>query len=364
MFLALRDLRFATGRFALMGAVVALISLLLVMLSGLTAGLGGQNTGALDRLASQGVQRLAFGSPSGQDPEASFAQSGVTSAELEAWRQADGVASADPLGVAQGRASTEEGIAPVALIGVAPDGADVPSGLAEGEVVIGQEIAEQLHVGVGDTVALSGARVRVGAIEPTEYHSHTPVMWLSLTDWQEASHAGQDVVGTALAVRLQAGQGSAESATDAADQAAGTVSTTVTDAYSALPAYSSENGSLMTMQGFLYAIAALVTIAFLSIWTVQRTREIAVLKALGGSTGWVLRDALVQAGIVLSVGVLVGAAAAAGLGALASQAVPFTVDLATVLVPAAGMIALGMLGATLAVVRTVRIDPLLALGGN
>ncbi|GHH86333.1 hypothetical protein GCM10018793_57800 [Streptomyces sulfonofaciens] len=39
MFLALRDLRFARGRFALMGAVVALIAVLGVLLSGLASGL-------------------------------------------------------------------------------------------------------------------------------------------------------------------------------------------------------------------------------------------------------------------------------------------------------------------------------------
>ena len=54
MFLALRDLRFATGRFALMGCVVALISLLLVMLSGLTGGLAHQNTAALDSFDKTG----------------------------------------------------------------------------------------------------------------------------------------------------------------------------------------------------------------------------------------------------------------------------------------------------------------------
>ncbi len=47
MFLAVRDIRFAKGRFALMGSVVALITLLLVMLSGLTAGLGNQSTSAI-----------------------------------------------------------------------------------------------------------------------------------------------------------------------------------------------------------------------------------------------------------------------------------------------------------------------------
>ena len=104
MFLALRDLRFATGRFALMGSVVALISLLLVMLSGLTAGLGGQNTAAIDRLGEQGVQRLVFGGAAGQEPTASFTQSEFSVAQRDAWAATDGVASVEPLGVSQGRA--------------------------------------------------------------------------------------------------------------------------------------------------------------------------------------------------------------------------------------------------------------------
>ncbi|TFI23578.1 ABC transporter permease, partial [Micrococcus endophyticus] len=102
----------------------------------------------------------------------------------------------------------------------------------------------------------------------------------------------------------------------AGDAAAGTVSDTVRGSYAALPSYRSENGSLTTMQGFLYGISALVVIAFLSIWTVQRTRDIAVLKALGGTDGWVLKDALTQAAFVLLGGVLVGTALAAGIGVL------------------------------------------------
>ena len=403
MFLALRDLRFATGRFALMGAVVALISLLLVMLTGLTAGLGGQNTGALDRLQSQGVQRLAFGGAAGQDPTANLTQSEVTAAEAKAWTDTAGVASAEPVGLAQGRAVglahapapaaapapapepapegsggagsadvparvdttgiPTTGVASVALLGVDPATADAPAGLKEGETVLGQAAADELRVQAGDSVEFSGTVVRVAAIEPTEYYSHTPVVWLSLKDWQAAAHAPADTEGTVLAVRFAAGA-DASAVAASADAAARTVSATVPDAYAALPAYSSENGSLMTMQGFLYGISALVVIAFLSLWTVQRTREIAVLKALGGSTGWVLRDALTQAGVVLLIGVGLGTAAAFGLGMLAAQAVPFTVDAATVLIPAAGILALGMLGAALAVARTVRIDPLLALGGT
>ncbi len=66
MYLALRDLRFAKGRFALMGGVVALITLLLVLLSGLTAGLGNQSTSALAALPAD---QIVFGAPAGEAPQ-------------------------------------------------------------------------------------------------------------------------------------------------------------------------------------------------------------------------------------------------------------------------------------------------------
>lgn len=43
MFLGLRDIRSAGGRFALIASVVGLITLLIVMLTGLTQGLGARN---------------------------------------------------------------------------------------------------------------------------------------------------------------------------------------------------------------------------------------------------------------------------------------------------------------------------------
>ncbi|STY73993.1 acidobacterial duplicated orphan permease [Micrococcus luteus] len=385
MFLALRDLRFATGRFALMGSVVALISLLLVMLSGLTAGLGGQNTAAIDRLGEQGVQRLVFGGAADQEPTASFTQSEFTVAQRDAWAATDGVASVEPLGVSQGRAIGLEhpvdtdpqgradvsgepttGVATTAFIGLTPGGSDAPAGVEPGQIVLSQDVADSLHAQAGDAVAVSGFVYTVADVVPTEYYSHSPVTWLALEDWNAISHTADDaVLGTAGLVRFDADADADVDAVGAAgDEAAGTVAETVKGSYAALPSYRSENGSLMTMQGFLYGISALVVIAFLSIWTVQRTRDIAVLKALGGSNAWVLKDSLAQAAFVLVGGVAVGTGLAAVIGAFAGRAVPFELSWATTAVPAAGVLVLGMLAAVVAVFRVTRIDPLVALGGN
>ena len=99
-------------------------------------------------------------------------------------------------------------------------------------------------------------------------------------------------------------------------------------------------------------------------WTIQRTRDLSILRALGASGGYLRRDALGQAAIVVGVGALGGALAGWGLGALAAGTVPFDLSLTTVLAPAVGIWALGMAGAWLATRHVAQTDPLLALGGN
>lgn len=118
------------------------------------------------------------------------------------------------------------------------------------------------------------------------------------------------------------------------------------------------------MQGFLYAISALVIVSFVTVWTLQRTRDLAVLRALGASSGYLLKDSLGQAAIILAIGVIAGAGLGAALGALAATAVPVSLSALTIVGPAIGIWALGVLGSAIAVRNVSKVDPLLALGGN
>ncbi|MFK0004002.1 ABC transporter permease [Paenarthrobacter sp. NPDC090522] len=359
MFLAIRDIRFAKGRFALMGSVVALITLLLVMLSGLTAGLGDQSTSAIKNLP---VQQIVFGAPAGGEPKASYTESEVSSRQLQAWRDQPGVSSVQALGISQTRFQSlagdgsATGTANVAVFG----GALAPSIVGEGTVVIGQTVAKDLALQPGSRVRLGGTDLTVADVVEDQWYSHTGVVWTTLPDWRSIAHAAPNTA-TVLGVTYDAG---ASVSADAANAAAGTVSSDVLGSFQALGSYKSENGSLMLMQAFLYGISALVIVAFLTVWTVQRTRDIAVLRALGGSTGYVLRDALAQAALVLLAGTATGGAVGLAGGWAASKAAPFLVTPMTTLLPVAGVLVLGLAGAALAVRRVTTVDPLLALGGN
>ncbi|MGK5630991.1 FtsX-like permease family protein [Streptomyces sp. URMC 123] len=389
MFVAWRDLRFAKGRFALMGGVIVLITLLVGLLSGLTAGLGRENTSAITSLRAD---RLVFAAPADGE-KVSFTDSRLDRDTWERWAAVPGVASAEPLGIAMTRARAGRASVSVSAFGVRPGSPVAPEAarVSDGAVVLSGKAAEELGARAGDALTLGGRRVRVAAVAGGAMYSHTPVVWTSLADWQGApgdgpgapagseagssggpgAPAGQGAPGDAAGASAPSGARAtvvaltttSADALPAADDRLGTTTVTVDDALSAIGSYAAENGSLRLMRGFLFAISALVIGAFFTVWTIQRGADLAVLKALGASTAHLLRDALGQALLLLVLGTGVGTALAAGVGAaLADGTVPFVLNASTVLSPALVTIALGAVGAALSVRRITSVDPLTALG--
>ncbi|MFJ8083155.1 ABC transporter permease [Streptomyces sp. NPDC096205] len=359
MFVAWRDLRFAKGRFALMGTVVVLITLLVGLLSGLTAGLGRQNVSAITGLPAD---RIAFQRVGGGG-ELSYADSTVTERQWQHWSAAPGVTGAEPLGITTTKATAADRSAGVSAFGVRPGSRLAPDSdrLSDRTVVLSAPAADELGLRRGDSLTLAGRRLTVAAVRGDAYFSHTPVVWTTLVTWRTvAPPTGPDDEPTATVIALNT---TSEAEVAAVDRRAGTRTVALGDSLSAIGSYASENGSLQLMRGFLFAISALVVGAFFTVWTIQRSADVAVLKALGAPTAHLLKDALGQAVVLLAGGTLVGTGLAAALGAfVVGGAVPFVLSPGTVLIPTGVMIALGVVGAALSVRRITSVDPLTALG--
>ena len=395
MFLALRDIVSARGRFSLISFVVGLITVLLVMLTGLTGGLAKHNTSALEALAPE---RYVFTSE-----KPSFQDSQVTTSDVQEWQDlVDADSQVVPLGTVQTRLEAGSALG-VAVLGL-PAGTTVPAPVVSGAGAAGTEIAGATAAGAateaeadsaasqeqqdailgedgivlsrdivaeagvqpGETVELGGVEQPVSAVVADEHYSHQPVVWASTQVWQQISRAHDDVVGTVLAVDTRdrhAGALRDEEWQDAENQTGDSVAT-VEDSFSGLAAYQSEQASLQLIQVLLYAISALVTVAFLSVWTIQRSRDLSVLRALGASPGYVWKDALGQAAVVVGIGVVLGAGVGWAAGVWAGGSVPFDLQWTTIVVPAAGIWVLGMCGALVATRRVKKIDPASALEGK
>ena len=374
-FLALRELGFARGRFALMGAVVALITVLMVLLSGLSVGLVNDGVSGLQRLP---VTSFAF--QEGVKKDAAFSRSVVDTDEARTWAAQPGVADAAPFGNTLVNGRTDRGVeVDLALFGVErgsfldPDVAEGQRLGGDGEVVISASAAD-LGVEVGDTVVLepSGQRLRVvGVLAGQHTYGHVDVAYLTLPSWQQAKAGlgdGEPVPSrvrheaTAIAVRAAPGSHVDLAAGDAA---AGTTSMTLEQSYGASPGYTAETSTLQLIQVFLYLISALVVGAFFTVLTIQRRGEIAVLRALGASTRYLLQDSLIQSVVLLVLSAAAGLAAGIALGAaIATTAIPFALEAGPIAGATALLLVLGVGGAAVAVLRITRVDPLTALGGN
>lgn len=375
MFLALRELKFARGRFMLMGSVVVLIAILMVLLSGLSVGLVSDGVSGLKKLP---VTSFAF--QDGVTKDAAFSRSLIDSTASEPWRDRPGVQGAAPFGNALANATTNRGDdIDLALFGVEPSSWLAPEAtngarLTRPGTVLLSPTAHEAGVQLGDVITITpaGNTLKVaGFLDGQHTFGHVDVGYVDLRTWQEiragvrpgesAPSRIHDEV-TAIAVWTEPG-------TDvdlaAGDAAAGTTSLTLEQSYGASPGYTAETSTLNLIQGFLYAISALVVGAFFTVITIQRRQEIAVLRAMGASTGNLLRDSLAQSLILLvlasGVGVALGVAAGA---AIAGSSMPFQIEAAPIAVATTALIALGMVGAGIAVLRITRVHPLTALGGN
>ncbi|WP_246957423.1 ABC transporter permease [Brachybacterium sp. Marseille-Q7125] len=358
MFVALRDILHAKGRFTLMIGVIALLTLLLVLLTGLTRGLAHQNISAIEELPADAVVLT----PTLGD-QVSWADSQVSTDQAAAWSDAEGMET-EALSVGQMRIDADGEVTSLALMGIDPDGqvaASLPTALDEGEILLPVDTAEALQVSDGDTVSINGQEATVAGTVEVSWYSHSPVGYVDVATFRAFAHQAEDTESSALLVR---GAAADDEAVQAVAVDTDTRALSVRESLQALPSYSSENGSLSLIQGFLYGISALVTIAFLSVWTIQRTRDIAVLRALGASARYVLRDTVGQAAILLLAGAAAGGLVGWAGGAALEGVAPFESSVVTVVLPVVGVLLIGLLGSIVATRRVTRVDPLLALGGN
>lgn len=345
MFVALRDLRAARGRFLLITLVVTMVALLVTFLSGLTAGLAHQNISAIQALQTDSVVFADTGSG------ASFDSSTLGSDQVQIWRAAGG--TVDPIGISRTRATNNGAAATqVALFGVEGTPFGNRTATESGQVILSSAAAKDLGAHAGDTVALGAGNFTVQGVTGDDWYAHTPVVWMTLSDWQTLNP--RSGAATILAV-------SGVSDMSAVNSAAHTTTTSSKGSLSAMSSYKAENGSLTLMTAMLFAISALVIGAFFTVWTVQRTPDIATLKALGATTGSLVRDALGQAFVVLLAGVGIGLGGTVLAGLFIGDAMPFVLTLSTTLFPAAALILLGLLGAAFALRFLATTDPLTAL---
>src|SRR5699024_6720044 len=158
MFVALKDIVHAKGRFTLMIGVIALLTLLLLLLTGLTRGLAHQNISAIEALPAD---RTVLTPTPGAD--ITWSDSQVDTDQAAIWNHTSAIET-EPVSVGQIRIETDSAVTSLTVAGVDPDGEDaagLPAVPTEDVVLLPRDIAADLEVASGDTVSVNGRDLTV-----------------------------------------------------------------------------------------------------------------------------------------------------------------------------------------------------------
>jgi putative ABC transport system permease protein len=361
MFLALRDLRTAPARFALVAVVIALVALLGTLLGGLASGLVDDG---ISGLRAQSLTHLALQPKS----NGQFSKSILGDEQFSHFEQLNDV-DASRLGVSFFNAKGSRVNLDLALFGVDSNSFLIPN--AEGRaalakpntIVISPELAAD-GAKVGDTLTLVGSdtELTVAGITHEGSYGHVPIAYASLETWQRALFGSASGRFSAIALRARNSAGEAEMKTAA--RASGLEVLTKEQAYDGSPGYAAETSTMTLIRGFLFVISGLIVGAFFTVWTIQRTSQIGLMKALGASNGYVLRDSLGQLLLILVVAITAGTAVGYALGLAVPDAVPFAMKPLSVIASSALLLLFGILGAGVALRRITKVDPVIALSAS
>lgn len=354
MFLALREIRHAKLRYALIAGVIVMVSALVFILSGLANGLATGNSAAIDRLPIDGMV-ISEGSDYQLD------RSALSIDTVDEIAGQENVDDAAPFGAtaANVRNGDSDDLIGVSLIAVDPESFAAPdpeSGdpLGEGNGVVIDQTLENEGVGVGDTLVLDPGGVELEVIGTVSDNSYrlAPTLLMPLGLWQElraeTGGAEPDEISAVLV------QGEAE----APD---GTIVASATEIVENLPGYSEQALTLMLIQVFLVVIAAGIVAAFFYIITLQKIPELGVMKAIGTKTAYLAKALLSQVVILGVAGVIVGTAIAYIVELIIGGTVPFALETSQFLLYGGILLGVAVIGTLLSLFRVARIDALDAI---
>ena len=367
MMLALNEIRRGRGRFASIIAALSLIVFLVLTLAALADGLFFGATGAV---RSTNASAYAF-SP---DAKGSLIRSSMTPEQVAEVSDAPGVATASGVGVLLTAGTAPSGEYDVAVFGVQPDGAGVPTTVTDGRLpepgengtaAIDQALADE-GVSIGDSISVGTQSAEVVGVVRDSSYQLQPTVWTSLDTWRamrnevrpEFTGVTDDV--NAVAIITDAGVSAEQIQSEIGDLTVLSAEATGL----AIPGVEQQSSSLNSIIYTALAVAALVVALFFALVVLEKRELFAALKALGTSTRKLGAGVVLQAVIASAIGVIIGAIASRGLGAVVPDEVPTLFRTQTLITISIFTLVAGVVGAAFSLRRIARIDPATAIGGT
>ena len=367
MRLALREIRRTKLRFSLLAGAVGLLVFLILFQSTLLSTLLSFFSGAL---GSQSGAVVVYSEDARKNPEGSI----LPLATVDEVAAVPGVAAAGPFGVdtMTARAGGEE--LDVALLGYRLDGPGRPTTLVAGRLpqAGGEGVASDIDAdrgfAVGDTVRIVGPDgtlpIRIVGLARDIRFSVQPGVFVSYETFEDASRVKNPdalaVLPSMVVATPERGATPAAVAARITRSVDGVDALSRDDALAQLPGVAAVNSSFSIIQGLAFVVVTLVVGIFFVILTVQKAAALTLLRAIGASSGRLVRSLLAQVLLVMVGGIVIGAALLllASLGS--SPDFPIGFDVGIVVTRGVVLVILAAVASLAAIRRVLRIDPISA----
>jgi putative ABC transport system permease protein len=293
---------------------------------------------------------------------------------LDQVRQVPGVSDAAPLGhltITTRRADSQSQI-DATILAIDPSSFLAPKLIGghgldpdTANAVVVDDSFKRYGVKLNDQLYITPANqpMTVEGINTGQKYNHLPVIFTTIPFWQSVKFAAPGSSGgVANPISAVAVQSTGDAAARIAASVPGVEVATREVALHNLPGYSEENGTITMMLAFLFVIAAFVLAVFFYVLTLQKTTQFGVLKAIGASTGFLVRDLIGQVMLLTLVGVAVGVILTFAVAAVVPANLPFALSNNLIVTYALVMLLVGLVGTLLSLRRISGIDPLLAIG--
>jgi putative ABC transport system permease protein len=364
MRLALAEIRRAKLRFGLLTGAVALLVFLILFQQSLAGSLLGQFTGGLKH---QSAPVLVYSA----DARRSVDGSRLLPQQVAAISNVDGVAAAAPIGESSFTVKLESGdLKDTTVFGYNLNGPGFPTTLSagrlpqtEGEAVASAADASQGYaIGQRVTVVPGDTPVSIVGLAQDIQFNVQPTLFVSFPTYENSVRAtNPDAIGVLpnlVGVEPKSGVDPTTLAASITQQVPGVEALDRSSAVASLPGVSSIQQSFAIILGLAFVVVILLTGFFFLIITVQKTPSLTLLRAVGASGGFLLRN------LVLQVVLVIGAALAVAVpltvfsvSATSSDTFAATTDPSVLLITSALIMILGVVASIGAMRRVEKIDP-------
>ncbi|CDR30896.1 acidobacterial duplicated orphan permease [Acholeplasma oculi] len=355
MFLAFKELKYAKQKFALIIAVVVLVSYLVYFLTSLAYGLASSYTNAVNKWESD---QIIMTVDANDNLMMSFmTQTDFNNTNIDGEKAKIGLFPA----VIKNPQEVEDldTRLNIYLFGIEDDGflkpTDSNQTLTGNQVIVSDELSKNGY-GIGDMIAISGSEIELEIIGFTKNATYqtAPVIYMALSTWQAYRFSTNTPPNLFSGIVVRGEIDSIESKLS---------SYTIDDYIFTLPGYTAQVLTFTIMIVFLIIIVAFVLGIFVYVLTIQKTSMFGVMKAQGISNGYIAGSVLIQTLLLVGIGIIIGFILTEVSVFFLSDIVPLATNVLFYIIITLAFFLFALFGGLFSVSAVLKIDPLKAIGG-